>query len=53
MEDIQALEAKYQRLVALMRSLGSVVVAFSGGVDSTFLARAAREDVPCGRPAPR
>ncbi len=37
------IEAKYDRLVALIRDMGRVVVAFSGGVDSTFLGRAARE----------
>src|SRR5262249_30509175 len=34
---------KYTRLLDVLRSLESAVVAFSGGVDSTFLARAAGE----------
>jgi len=43
-----AVDAKYQRLVALLRDMDRVVVAFSGGVDSTFLARAARDAVGDG-----
>ncbi len=36
-------QAKHRRLHALLQGLESVVVAFSGGVDSTFLGWAARD----------
>jgi len=37
------LDEKYLKLQNLLKEMGSVVVAFSGGVDSTFLLRVARE----------
>lgn len=36
-------DMKYKKLTDLLRSMGRVVLAFSGGVDSTFLLMAAKE----------
>ena len=39
------IEEKYQELKNLIRSFGSLAVCFSGGVDSTFLLRAASDEL--------
>jgi len=40
---VRDLSIKYQKLQDCLKSLESVAVAFSGGVDSTFLLYAAKE----------
>ena len=37
------MNSKYEKMIENLKSLGSVAVAFSGGVDSTFLLKAAKE----------
>jgi len=37
------IEIKYQRLQNILKELGSLIIAFSGGVDSTLLLKAAKD----------
>jgi uncharacterized protein len=40
-----ALQAKDNALRELIRSLGRVIIAYSGGVDSAFLLRVAHQEI--------
>ena len=42
-KDLMSIDAKKEKLIEYIRSLGSLAVAFSGGVDSTFLLECAHE----------
>jgi len=42
-EKIDAIENKYRHLCNILKSMGRIIVAYSGGVDSTLLLKAARD----------
>ena len=49
MDDTDAkTQERFERLKKILRSMESVVIAYSGGVDSTFLAKAAKDELGDG-----
>ena len=43
MSEIQSTKQKYNKLQRLLKDMGSLVLAYSGGVDSTFLLKVAKD----------
>ncbi|MGM9519570.1 MAG: ATP-dependent sacrificial sulfur transferase LarE [Phascolarctobacterium sp.] len=48
MDKTSLAEEKYRKLIGILQAMGRVVVAFSGGVDSTFLLYAAKQALGAG-----
>jgi uncharacterized protein len=48
-DDLRAVKEKYRELTDSIRKLGRAATAFSGGVDSSLLAYAAKDALGCVR----